>query len=288
MAEISSPDAITPAEIAKKIEQLGVTKANMPLHRTVILSILAGVFVSLGSIFYFVALAGWNGSYGVGQVLGGLVFNLGLALIALNGAELFTGNTLLSIAAVQRRISVGKMVRNWALVWFFNGVGALLMVGLAFAAEHYTGGGGLVGLKVLSVGATKASLPFGVVFARGILANIFVTLAVWAYSSGKTVVDKIAAMILPITGFVASGSEHSIANMFFIPYAILVKSTSVATMPGAPIEKLYALDWGHFFANLIPATLGNIVGGALFVGLVYWAAYLWQEPAQSEAGRKAA
>jgi len=288
MADIPTPNAYTPAEIAHKIEQLGVTKANMPLHRTVILSILAGLFVSLGSIFYFVALAGWNGSYGVGQVLGGLVFNLGLALIALNGAELFTGNTLLSIAAMQRKISVGKMLRNWALVWVFNGVGAFLAVGLAFAAQHYTGGDGLVGLKILSVGATKASLPFGVVLARGILANIFVTLAVWAYTAGKSVVDKIAAMILPITGFVASGSEHSIANMFYIPYAILVKGTSIASLPGAPTQKLYALDWAHFIGNLIPATIGNILGGAICVGLVYWAAYLWNPKEAEETAQKAA
>ncbi|MFZ5825104.1 MAG: formate/nitrite transporter family protein [Bacillota bacterium] len=286
MAENAKPDAYTPVEIAKKIEQLGVTKANLPLHRMIILSTLAGVFVAMGGMFYFVAMADWKGSYGVGQVFGGLVFNLGLALIAIGGAELFTGNTLLTMAYASRKIDWRLMVRNWALVWFFNGVGALLMVGLAYWAQHWAGGGNLVGLKVLSVGATKASLPFELVLARGILANIFVTLAVWIYSAGRTVVDKLAAMVLPITAFVAVGAEHSIANMFFIPYAIWLKATpAMVATPGVPLEKLQYLTWGNFMGNLIPATLGNLIGGAICVGLVYWGAYLWEEQAESEPSR---
>ncbi|MFZ5817355.1 MAG: formate/nitrite transporter family protein [Bacillota bacterium] len=284
MADIVKPDAYTPVEIARKLEQLGVTKATLPTYRTIILSILAGAFVAMGGMFYFVAMAGWKGSFGVGQVFGGLVFNLGLCLIAIGGAELFTGNTLLSIAFASRKISLWQMVRNWALVWFFNGVGALLMVGLAYWAQHWAGGDYLVGLKVLSVGATKAALPFEVAFARGIVANIFVTLAVWVYSGGKTVVDKIAAMILPITGFVAVGAEHSIANFFFIPYALLLKANpAVATLPGAPLEKLPYLTLNGFGQNLVASTLGNLVGGALCVGLVYWMAYLWEPKSESEA-----
>lgn len=281
MAEIAKPDAYTPTEVAKKWEQVGLTKATLPLHRMITLAVLAGAFVAFGGMFYLVTLSDWQGGYGTSQVVGGLVFNLGLCLIAIGGAELFTGNTLLSIAVASKKITVGQMARNLAIVWLCNGLGALLIAALAYGTQHWSGGGNLVGLKALSVGAAKAALPFHVAFLRGVLANILVTLAVWCYYAGKTVVDKVAVMLLPITAFVAVGSEHSIANFFFIPYAMLMKATpAVASMPGAPVEKMAYLTWGHFGQNLLASTLGNLIGGALCVGLVYWFAYLWVPQAE--------
>lgn len=278
VTQTSAADLLPPAEIARRMEQLGVTKCSLPPHRRLLLSIAAGAFIALGCIAYQVALAGWQGSYGAGQILGGLVFNLGLALVALAGAELFTGNTLIVMAFASRKISLRQMTANWATVWLGNAAGALFIALLAYGAQIWAGGGNLVGLKALSIGAAKAALPFGVAFARGILANILVTLAVWAYSSGRTAIDKIAAMVLPITAFVAMGAEHSIANLFFLPYALLLKATpAVAGMPGAPADLLPHLTLWGVGHNLVASTLGNLVGGAVCVGLFYWFAFRWGE-----------
>lgn len=289
MHDKNAVDAYSPPEIAQKWLQLGAAKATLPVHRLAMLSIAAGAFIALGGLFYEIALTGWKGSYGVGQVLGGLVFNLGLALVCLAGGELFTGNSLLAIACADRRISTRQMVGNWAMVWLFNGVGALFIVFLAYAAQLWAGGDYMVGAKALSVGAAKAALPFGVAFARGIVANILVSLAVWAYSGGRSAADKIAAMLLPITAFVAMGAEHSIANLFFLPYAFLLKLTpSVASVAGVPTEVLSQLTLLHIGRNLLASTLGNVVGGALCVGLLYWFAYLWQGPERAAGGTRQA
>lgn len=290
MAPSSAVEAHPPAEIARRIERLGVTKCSLPPHRRALLSIAAGAFIALGCIAYQVALAGWQGSYGAGQILGGLVFNLGLALVALVGAELFTGNTLIAVSVASRKVSLRQMAANWATVWLGNAVGALFIALLAYTAQIWTGGGNLVGLKALSIGATKAALPFGVAFARGILANILVTLAVWAYSGGRTTADKLGAMLLPITAFVAMGGEHSVANLFFLPYALLLKATpAVANMPGAPVDLLPQLTMLGVGRNLAASTLGNIVGGAVCVGLFYWLTFLWREPdSEGSEGYRAA
>lgn len=278
MTQTPAVDLHPPAEIARRMEQLGVTKCALPPHRRALLSIAAGAFIALGGITYQVALAGWQGSYGAGQILGGLSFTLGLALVALAGAELFTGNTLIVMAFASQKISLRQMMANWASVWLGNAVGAVLIALLAYSAQVWAGGGNLVGLKALSIGAAKAALPFGVAFARGILANILVTLAVWAYSGGRTAADKIAAMLLPITAFVAMGGEHSIANLFFLPYALMLKATpAVAGLPGAPADLLPHLTLWGVGQNLVASTLGNLVGGAVCVGLFYWFAFRWRE-----------
>ena len=290
LTQPSAVDLHPPAEIARRMEQLGVTKCSLPPHRRILLSIAAGAFIALGCIAYQVALAGWQGSYGAGQILGGLVFNLGLALVALAGAELFTGNTLIVMAFAGRKISLGQMAANWAAVWLGNAAGALLIALLAYGAQVWAGGGNLVGLKALGIGAAKASLPFGVAFARGILANILVTLAVWVYSGRRTAADKIAAMVLPITAFVAMGGEHSVANLFFLPYALMLKATpAVASTPGAPADLLPHLTLLGTGRNLAASTLGNLVGGAVCVGLFYWFAFRWRETdGAGGAGHRAA
>lgn len=283
MAEnpVSGVEGLTPAEIAKKVEKLGVTKAGLPFYKMAVLGTLAGMFVALGGVFYMSVTTDMQVGYGIGQLIGGLVFNVGLVLVMVAGAELFTGNTMLTIALTSRKISVKAMLRNWATVWTFNFVGSLLVVGLAFLAEHWTGFGHQVGARILAVGASKASLPFAVIFWRAIICNMLVCLAVWMGYSARSVADKVLVMFLPITAFVAAGMEHSIANMFFIPYAILMKGNeAVLAVSSVPAEKLEYLTMSGLAGNLIPATLGNIVGGALLVGLVYWVAYIWDGKAK--------
>lgn len=283
MAGQSTSDAYTPAEIARKAEQVGIAKASLSFRNIAMLAILAGAFVALGGIAYLTVTTDVQGGYGVTQLLGGLIFNMGLLLCSVAGSELFTGNSLLIIPFMTRKISLKQMVRNWVLVYLFNMVGALIVAFLIYRAQHWTGGGNLVGARVLTVAASKASYSPEVIFFRGLFANLLVCLAVWMGYAGRTVTDKVMAYILPITGFVASGFEHSVANMFFIPYGMMVKAHSAVTaMPGVPVEKLHYLNMAGFAKNLTWSTLGNLAGGAICVGLAYWFIYLKQAQQPSE------
>lgn len=275
-------DLYVPAEITRRMEQTGVTKANLPLYKSALLAVLAGAFIALGSVFFLTATTDVKGGFGVGQVLGGLSFCLGLALVVIAGAELFTGNCLAIIAAASGKISVGKLLRNWLVVWLGNLVGALLIAGIVYGAQHCSADANLVGARALSVGASKAALPFWVAFWRGIMCNLLVCLAVWLAAAGRTVTDKMLGVLLPVSAFVAAGFEHSVANMFFIPYALFIKAQpAVVSAAALAPDKLAHLTWGGFVMNLIPVTLGNIVGGAVFVGLAYWLIYLWDSAAAS-------
>ncbi len=269
-------DAFSPAEMAAKVEKIGVTKANMPLYRMAALSVLAGAFVALGGLFYLTVTTDGKAGYGVGQLLGGAVFSLGLILVVIAGAELFTGNNLLIMAATSGKIPMRLLLRNWLIVFLGNLVGAISIAAMAYLSDHYTNAGYLVGAKALTVGAGKTSLPFLVAFTRAVLCNVLVCLAVWLTAATRSVTDKILAIVFPITAFVAMGFEHSIANMFFIPYAIWLKgSDAVVAAANLAPAKLEALNWMGFVENLIPVTLGNIVGGAVLVGFTYWVVYLW-------------
>ncbi len=219
--------------------------------------------------------------YGVIRTIAGLAFGLGLIMVVVGGAELFTGNTLIVMAFASGKVSLSALLRNWAIVYVSNFVGAVLTAALVFAANHYMAGQGVVGLNILSIGEAKTSLAFMPALAAGILCNTLVCMAVWLCFSARTTTDKILAIIPPITAFVAAGFEHSIANMYFIPLALFVKD-------GAPtkfwelIEKTPAdyshLTWGNFASSLVPVTIGNIIGGAVMVGLVYWLIYLRNRP----------
>jgi formate/nitrite transporter len=268
-------DLYSPPEIAGKVEHLGVTKANLAFGQLAALAAMAGAFIALGGIFYFVVVSDVKGGYGVQQLLGGVVFTLGLLLCSVAGAELFTGNNLLSIALASGKISWKGLLRNWATVWFFNGVGAVLIALIAFYAEHWAGGGNLVGAKALYTGASKAALPPLTIFFKAILCNVLVCLASWLGYAGRTVTDKLFGMVLPVAAFVAAGFEHSVANMFFIPYAMLLKGNpKLVELSGLAPTTLHYLSASGLLKNLTFATLGNIVGGAVMVGLMYWAIYL--------------
>ena len=273
-------DALLPPEIATKAEEAGVRKADLNVTRTFVLAILAGAFIGLGAAFSTTVAAGVPGTapYGWARLLTGLAFSLGLILVILGGAELFTGNNLLVMAWANGRLATGKLLRNWSIVYAGNFVGAAATSGFVYAGAQYMFGGGTVGATALAIANFKCKLDFVQAFALGILCNALVCLAVWISYSGRTSADKILAIVPPITAFVAIGFEHSIANMYFIPLALLIKAyaptafwESIGQTPDAYPDVTLS---GFFVTNLIPVTLGNIAGGALLVGIVYWFVYL--------------
>jgi formate/nitrite transporter len=273
---VGGVDALPPAEIARKAEATGETKARMRPATVFLLGILAGAFIALGAIFSTTVTAGGSAlPYGVVRLLAGVTFSLGLILVVVAGAELFTGNNLIVMAWASRRIRTRRLLANWALVYAGNFVGAIGTALLMYAARQYTFGGGEVGKAALSIATTKVGYGFGQAIALGILCNGLVCLAVWLTYGARTVTDKILAVIPPIAAFVAAGFEHSVANMYFIPYGLLVDRDTkwAASTPGLPDTS--GLTWRAFFLdNLVPVTIGNVIGGAILVGAVYWLVYL--------------
>jgi formate/nitrite transporter len=271
-------EAYTPSEIARLVETRGVSKARGALVPTFALGVLAGAFIALGAVLSTVV--GTDSAVGLGPTrwLAGLAFSVGLILVVVAGAELFTGNNLVVMSLVDGHITLVQLLRNWAVVFAGNFVGAVSVVVMVWVGDGWSLGGGEVGVSALSIAATKTSLPFEVVFVRGILCNVLVCLAVWLAMAGKSVVDKVFAIIFPIAAFVAAGFEHSVANMYFIPQGLLLRDEQGleerALDAGLTPDQLASLDVGGFVSNLTAATLGNIIGGGLLVGLVYWFVYL--------------
>jgi formate transporter len=268
-------DHFTPAEIAALVETRGVTKANAGAVTTVVLGVVAGAFIALGGVLSTVVSTGSDLGFGPTRLLAGAAFSLGLILVVIAGAELFTGNNLIVMSFVSGHVSAGRLLRNWLLVYVGNVVGALSVVAMVFLGDWWAQAEHGVGATALTIAAGKAALPFGVVLVRGILANALVCLAVWLASAGRTVIDKVVAIVFPITAFVAAGFEHSVANMYFLPLGrLLADEPEVVRAAALPPAQLASLDAAGIAANLVAATLGNIVGGAVLVGLVYWFVYL--------------
>jgi formate/nitrite transporter len=284
-------DALLPAEMATRAEYLGARKAEMPFLKMFSLAVLAGAFISLGAIFATTVSAGSmaittpDGAaafstglpYGVTRLLAGLVFSLGLILVVVGGAELFTGNNLIVMAWANGKVTFGAMMRNWGIVYLGNFVGSFGTALLMFYTKQYTFGRDAIGIAALNTGVAKCSLGFVQAIALGILCNALVCLAVWLTYSARSTTDKILAIIFPITAFVAAGFEHSVANMYFVPYALLVKMSDADFMSrvAEKVANLDKLTWGNFFIyNLIPVTIGNIIGGAVLVAAVYWSIFL--------------
>ena len=269
-------DALLPDEMARRAEYIGVSKAEAPKLKTFALAILAGAFISLGAVFATTVAAGASGqlTFGVTKLLVGLVFCLGLILVVVGGAELFTGNNLIVMAWASRKVSSKALTRNWAIVYLGNFVGSVGMAVLMFLSRQYSFGGGSVGMVALSIATGKVNLGFGQAIILGILCNILVCLAVWMTFSASSTMDKIATIIFPITAFVAAGFEHSIANMYFIPIGLLIKSFDPAFAASTGLE-FGNLTWqGFLLNNLLPVTIGNIIGGTVFVAAIYWAIFL--------------
>ena len=282
-----SLDAPLPPAMAQKAEAIGIKKANTAVLNLVVLGVLAGAFIAIGAIVATTITAGTKDvlPFGVVKLLMGLGFSVGLVFVIIGGAELFTGNNLIAIAYASGKVSLAALLRNWTLVYLSNFVGAFATAWLIVVAKQYTFGHGAVGLNMLAIAESKTSLAFGQAIALGMLCNAVVCMAVWLCYSGRTTTDKVLAIILPITGFVAAGFEHSIANMYFIPVALFVKHSGdtafFAAIHRTP-ESFPHLTWENFvWANLVPVTIGNIIGGAVMVGLMYWFVYL--RPATSTA-----
>jgi formate transporter len=284
-------DALLPQEMASRAEYLGARKAEMSFLRTFMLAVLAGAFIALGALFATtvsagsVATTGPDGApafvsslpYGLVRLLAGLVFCLGLILVVVGGAELFTGNNLIVMAWASGKVTLRQLLRNWTIVYVGNFAGSISTAVIVFFAHQYTFGSSAVGITALRTAATKCDYGFVQAIALGVLCNALVCMAIWLTYSARSTVDKILSIVFPITAFVAAGFEHSIANMYFIPFGLLVKDfdpTFTASV-AALVPNLGKLTWTAFFVrNLVPVTIGNIIGGAVMVAAVYWAIYL--------------
>ncbi|MGH3135431.1 MAG: formate/nitrite transporter family protein [Gaiellaceae bacterium] len=269
-------DALPPADVARRAETVGVAKARMPALDVFVLAVLAGAFIALGAIFATTVSTGGGAlPFGVVRLLAGLTFSLGLILVVVAGAELFTGNNLIVMAWASRHVSSARLLGNWTIVWIGNFVGAIGTAIIVYFSEQYTFGDGAVGQTALSIATAKTSLGFVEAVALGMLCNALVCLAVWLTYGAHTTTDKILAVIAPIGAFVAAGFEHSVANMYFISIGLLIKTDDAFVASLDPAPDLSGLTWRSFFAdNLLPVTIGNVVGGAVMVGAVYWIVYL--------------
>ena len=287
-------DALLPQEMATRAEYLGVRKAEMPFLKMFMLSVLAGAFIALGAIFATTVSAGSMAittasgdaafstglPYGVTRLLAGLVFSLGLILVVVGGAELFTGNNLIVMAWASGKVTGRALLRNWVIVYIGNFIGAIGTAVLMFFTRQYSFGANAIGIAALKTGIAKSDLTFLQAIALGILCNALVCMAVWLTFSARSTIDKIAAIIFPIAAFVAAGFEHSIANMYFIPYALFIKMFDVdfVNKVADKVPGLEKLTWQAFWIkNLVPVTIGNIIGGAVLVAAVYWAIFLRAE-----------
>jgi formate transporter FocA len=275
-------DALLPADMAVKAEQIGVRKAHLNPTSMFVLAILAGAFIALGAVFATTVSAGAGDklTYGVTRLLSGLVFTLGLILVIIGGAELFTGNNLIVMAWASRKVSTGLLLKNWLIVYLGNFAGALGTAALVYLGAQYAFGGGAVGAAALATANAKVNLTFVQALTLGVLCNALVCLAVWLTFSARTTTDRLLAIIPPIAAFVAAGFEHSIANMYFIPIGLFIKAGAPEafwTAIGRTAADYANLTWTNFLVkNLLPVTLGNIIGGTLLVGAVYWFVYLRQ------------
>jgi formate transporter len=267
--EIFGFDAYSPKEIAAQVGAVGVTKARLPLLAMWMLGMAAGGFIGLGALYYTLIAAEPALPFAASRLLGGLAFSLGLILVVVAGAELFTGNNLLVMAWADRKITTGELLRNWTVVYLANAFGAIGLAVLVYLANHGSLNGGAVAIAYMKIAATKTALPFSEAFFKGVLCNLLVCLAVWLALAGRSVTDKTLAIVFPISAFVAAGFEHSIANMYFIPLGMLLRNQ---TSP-ADFTNMASLDWAGFAGNLIPVTLGNIVGGSVMVAAVYHLIY---------------
>jgi formate transporter len=277
-------DAFPPAEMAERAENVGVTKAKLDFWTMLGLAVLAGAFIALGAIFMTTVTTGAAAlPYGVGRLLGGLVFCVGLILVVVAGAELFTGNNLIVMAFMDGKVSLAKLLRNWGVVYLGNFIGSVATAAIMFLSLQYKGNGGNIGLNAVTIANSKCGLQFVQALALGIMCNALVCLAVWLCFSARTTTDKILAIVFPITAFVAAGFEHSVANMYFIPMGLFINwwDSAFITAMKAPVTNLTIANF--FFNNLIPVTIGNIIGGAGMVGLVYWFLYLRPKQAVAKA-----
>jgi formate/nitrite transporter len=289
-------DTILPATMAVRAEENGVRRASMDPLTLIVLSILGGAFISFGAMFATTVSAGsivantTDGAavlfasppYGIVRLLNGLAFTLGLMLIVIAGAELFTGNNLIVMAWASRKVSTRALLANWVLAFGGNFVGAFGAAVLLFLSTQYTFGSGAVGLVALNTAHAKTSLAFVPALILGIMCNALVCLAVWMCFGARTTVDRVVTIVPPIAAFATAGFEHSIANIYFIAVGLFIKAGAPESFwhgIGKSTSDFPNLTWVNFSANLLPVTIGNIIGGAIMVAAIYWFVYLRQKRA---------
>ncbi len=271
------PNFLAPAGVAQAVIGVGKSKTSLSVGQMIILGILAGAFIGFGSELATMVSFDMEQFFGVGftKFIFGSVFSVGLILVVIAGAELFTGNNLIMVSVLTGDVKLSKMLNNWFWVYLANFIGSLLLVWIMYATRLWETGNWGVGAKALALANGKVNLSWGVAFARGIGCNWLVCLAVWLALASKDVVGKILGIYFPIMAFVVSGFEHSVANMYFVPMGLLLKNNAEVVAAAGLTDKLANLTWGGFIVNnLIPVTLGNIIGGALLVSTLYWAVYL--------------
>jgi formate/nitrite transporter len=282
-------DALLPSEMARKAELIGAQKTRLDWQSLFVLAVLAGAFIGLGAMFATTVLAGAEHvlPFGVSRLLAGLVFCLGLVLVIVGGAELFTGNTLIVMAWAAGDIRLVDMLRVWLIVYVGNLVGAGATALLVYLSGQHLSGEGAVALELA---AAKTALPLDRAFFAGILCNVLVCLAVWLCYEARTTSDKVLAIILPVSAFVAAGFEHSVASMYLIPIGLLIKDWGPAELLQLAhgVRGLETLTWPALLVNLVPVTIGNIVGGVGLVGAVYWYIYLRPSRVRNTAQRRRA
>lgn len=271
-------DSLMPQDMALACEAAGTTKAGRDAIALLVLGILAGAFIALGAMFMTIVATGAGDlPWGISRLLSGLVFSLGLILVIVGGAELFTGDSLMIVACASQRITLHSLLRAWALVYLGNMIGAIGTALLVFLSGQHTFAGGAVGQTALSIANTKVALPTVELFFLAVLCNVLVCLAVWMSFGARSTTDKVMVIVPPVTAFVAAGFEHSIANLYFLPYALAIKagaSVEFWSAIGQTINDQKAIALGPAAHNVIVATIGNLIGGSLMVGAVYWLVYL--------------
>jgi formate/nitrite transporter len=272
-------DALLPREMAAKAERIGGEKVRMDTQSLLTLAILAGAFIAFGAMLATVVAAGANGvlPFGFTRLLSGLVFSLGLILVVIGGAELFTGNNLMVMAWASGNVASRDLLRAWTVVYIGNFAGSAATAVLVFLTGLYDQGGGTVGVVALVVAQDKATLPFTEALLRGVLGNVLVCLAVWMCYSARTTADRILVIVPPVSAFVAAGFEHSVANMYLLPFGLLIKDwapDSFWLSIGEDPTAFDRLTWIALVENLLPVTIGNVIGGGVLVCAVYWFVYL--------------
>jgi len=270
------PDAYSPEQVAHRVRDVGVAKARRGVLDTLVLAVLAGAFIALGSALSTAVLAGTSPGFGPARILSGVAFSLGLVLVVVAGAELFTGNNLLAMAWASRLVTTRDVARNWVLVYAGNLVGAVATALLVAGSGIWRLHGGALGLETVRAAIDKCELEFGEVLLRGVLANALVCLALWLCQAGRSVTDRILALLLPTIALVALGLEHCVANMYVLAIGALLAGR--VAMPHELAARADALDAAGMAGNLVPVTLGNMVGGTLLVAAVYWLVYLRHGP----------
>ncbi len=276
---LDNKDCLAPSEVAHEFgEKVMPAKAGYRKSKMFALAIAAGAFIAYGAQVSLTVSTGESQylGWGVSKLIGAMVFSAGLMMVVLTGAELFTGNVMMMFSVLEKKISWFKLLRSWSIVYVGNFVGSILLAALVYFAALCHNNNELLGAATLTNAHMKVNLTFVEAFCRGILCNWLVCLAVWMATSSKRVIGKIFAIFFPIMTFVASGYEHSVANMFFIPSGILMKNLDgVVAASALSADQLATLSWKTFFIhNLIPVTLGNVVGALVFVVLLFWIAYL--------------